>query len=151
MPTFHNQFQPRATRTTVYQLRADVLCPDGMENAFSRIIGLVLPFVAKSLYTKLPSFTPQMNARMENFIRAIKTECLDKIIFTSEAQLRIAVKEYLEYWNHYRPHAGLGGSMVMPYPQDMENGIWGCLNESVKNTVSIPIFVCSFRSFPECL
>lgn len=54
MPTFHNQFQPRATRTMVYQLRADVLCPDGMENSFSRIIGLILPFVAKSLYTKLP-------------------------------------------------------------------------------------------------
>lgn len=54
MPTFHNQFQPRATRATVYQLRADVLCPDGMENSFSRIIGLILPFVAKSLYTKLP-------------------------------------------------------------------------------------------------
>ena len=68
---------------------------------------------------KLPPFTPQMNARMENFIRAIKTECLDKIIFTSERQLRLAVKEYLEYWNHYRPHAGLGGRMVKPYPQDM--------------------------------
>ena len=54
MPTFHNQFQPRATRATVYQLRADILCPDGMEKAFARIIGLVLPFVAKSLYTKLP-------------------------------------------------------------------------------------------------
>ena len=60
-----------------------------------------------------------MNARMENFIRAIKTECLDKIIFTSERQLRLAVMEYLEYWNHYRPHAGLGGKMVKPYPQDM--------------------------------
>ena len=54
MPAFHNQFLPRATRATVYQLRADVLCPDGMENSFSRIIGLVLRFVAKSLYTKLP-------------------------------------------------------------------------------------------------
>ena len=69
---------------------------------------------------KLPPFSPQMNSRMENFIRAIKTECLDKMIFTSEAQLRIAVREYLEYWNHYRPHEGLGGSMVMPYPQDMD-------------------------------
>ena len=58
--------------------------------------------------------------RMENFIRAIKIECLDKMIFTSAAQLRIAVKEYLEYWNHYRPHEGLGGSIVMPYPQDMD-------------------------------
>ena len=46
------------------------------------------------------------------------TECLDKIIFTSEAQLRLAVKEYLEYWNHYRPMQGLGGKMVHPYPQD---------------------------------
>ena len=54
MPTFHNQFQPRATRATVYQLRAAVLCPDGMESAFSRIIDLILPFVAKSLYAKLP-------------------------------------------------------------------------------------------------
>ena len=69
---------------------------------------------------KLPPFSPQMNSRMENFIRAIKIECLDKMIFTSAAQLRIAVKEYLEYWNHYRPHEGLGGSMVMPYPQDMD-------------------------------
>ena len=68
---------------------------------------------------RLPPFMPQMNARMENFIRAIKTECLNKIIFTSERQLRLAVKEYLEYWNHYRPHAGLGGKMVKPYPQDM--------------------------------
>lgn len=68
---------------------------------------------------KLPPFTPQMNARMENFIRAIKTECLDKMIFTTQAQLRLAVKEYLEYWNHYRPMEGLGGKMVNPYPQDM--------------------------------
>ena len=69
---------------------------------------------------KLPPFSPQMNSRMENFIRAIKTECLDKMIFTSQGQLRIAVREYLEYWNHYRPHEGLGGNMVMPYPQDMD-------------------------------
>ena len=72
---------------------------------------------------KLPPFTPMMNSRMENFIRAIKTECLDKIIFTNERQLRLAVKEYLEYWNHYRPHAGLNGNMVLPYPQDADGEI----------------------------
>ena len=33
---------------------------------------------------RLSPSTPQMNTRMENFIRAIKTECLEKIIFTSE-------------------------------------------------------------------
>ena len=72
---------------------------------------------------KLPPFTPMMNFRMENFIRAIKTECPDKIIFTNERQLRLAVKEYLEYWNHYRPHAGLNGNMVLPYRQDADGEI----------------------------
>ena len=55
MPTFHNRFQPRATRATVYQLQADVLCPNGMEDSFSRIIGLILPFIAKSLAVELPA------------------------------------------------------------------------------------------------
>ena len=72
---------------------------------------------------KLPPFSPMMNSRMENFIRAIKTECLDRIIFSNERQLRIAVAEYLEYWNHYRPHAGLGGGIVKPYPQDVDGEI----------------------------
>ena len=64
-----------------------------------------------------------MNSRMENLIRAIKTECLDKIIFSNEHQLRIAVNEYLEYWNHYRPHAGLDGRMVLPYSQAADGEI----------------------------
>ncbi len=68
---------------------------------------------------KLPPFTPQMNSRMENFIRALKHECLDKIVVRSEAELRVAVKEYLEYWNHFRPHEGLGGNIPLPYNQDM--------------------------------
>ena len=64
-----------------------------------------------------------MNSRIENFNRALKTECLDKIIFTNEQQLRFAVKEYWEYWNHYRPHAGLNGNMVLPYSQDADGEI----------------------------
>ena len=72
---------------------------------------------------RTPAFSPMMNSRMENFIWALKTECLDKIIFTDEQQLRFAVTEYLEYWNHYRPHAGLGGGMVKPYSQDAEGDV----------------------------
>lgn len=34
---------------------------------------------------KLPPFTPNMNARCENFIGSLKLECLNKIIFTSQA------------------------------------------------------------------
>ena len=70
-----------------------------------------------------------MNSRIENFNRALKTECLDKIIFTNEQQLRFAVKEYLEYWTHYRPHAGLDGRMVLPYPQDADGAIGSVIEE----------------------
>ena len=72
---------------------------------------------------KLPPFCPMMNSRMENFIRSLKNECLDKIIFTSEQQLRYAVKSYLEYWHRYRPSAGLGGQMIKPYEQDADGEI----------------------------
>ena len=42
-----------------------------------------------------------MHSRIENFNRAIKTACPNRIIFTNQYQLRFAVKEYWEYWNHY--------------------------------------------------
>ena len=45
------------------------------------------------------------------------------MIFSSAAQLRYAVNQYLEYWNHYRPHAGLGDAMIKPYEQDMDGEI----------------------------
>jgi putative transposase len=67
---------------------------------------------------RLPPFCPMMNARCENFIRALKTECLDKIIFRTREQIRLATTEFLEYWNHFRVHEGLGGKMVLPYPVD---------------------------------
>lgn len=67
---------------------------------------------------KLPPFCPMMNSRMENAIRALKTECLDKLVFSTQEQIHYAVTEFIEYYNHYRPSAGLDGKMVMPYPQD---------------------------------
>lgn len=35
--------------------------------------------------------------------------------YTNELQLRYAIKEYLEYWNHYHPYAGFNGKMVLTY------------------------------------
>ena len=72
---------------------------------------------------RLPPFCPMMNSRCENFIRALKTECLDKIIFKTREQIRFAALSFLEYWNHYRPHEGLGGKMILPYRQDPDGEI----------------------------
>lgn len=66
---------------------------------------------------------PQYNGYIESFNKTIKKECLDKLILTSEQQLRYVVSEYLEYYNHERPHSGLGGKMIDPRPQPKTGGI----------------------------
>lgn len=69
--------------------------------------------------TKLiPPRMPEYNGYIESFIKTIKTECLNRLILTSEPQLRYVVKEFLEYYNHERPHSGLDGKMIIPLPQD---------------------------------
>jgi hypothetical protein len=72
---------------------------------------------------RLPGFMPVMNSFAESFVKSIKTECLNKLIFTSEEQLRYAIKCYLFYYHHLRPHGGLGGRMIDPLPQDEDGEI----------------------------
>ena len=63
------------------------------------------------------------NSFSEAFIKSIKTECLNKLILTSEAQLRYVLREYIFYYNHCRVHRGLGGRMIAPLPQDEDGDI----------------------------
>jgi transposase InsO family protein len=49
-----------------------------------------------------------MNAFAERFVRSIRQECLDWFIIFSEKQLRNIIKQYMEYFNKFRPHQGLG-------------------------------------------
>ena len=54
-------------------------------------------------------FSPNMNAYAERFIRSIRQECLDYFIIFKYNQLYRIVKEYVEYYNNFRPHQGLQG------------------------------------------
>ena len=72
---------------------------------------------------RLPPRPPELNGYMESFIKTIKQECLAHLILTSETQLRYVVNEYLEYYNHERPHSGLGGAMIAPHPHDTDGEI----------------------------
>ena len=72
---------------------------------------------------RLPPHSPELNGFMESFIKTIKTECLNHFILTSVEQLRYVVNEYLEYYNHERPHSGLGGAMIKPWPQDEDGEV----------------------------
>ncbi len=63
---------------------------------------------------KLPARSPNMNAHAERFVRTIKTQCLSRMMVTSEDQLRKACLEYVEYYNHERCHQGLGNRIPCP-------------------------------------
>ena len=49
----------------------------------------------------------QTNAYAESFVRTIKRECIDKMIFFGERQIRHVVGEYVEHYNVERPHKGI--------------------------------------------
>ena len=70
-----------------------------------------------------PPRTPEMNGYIESFIRTIRRECLDHLILTSERQLRYVVEQYLVYYNRERPHSGLGGAVIHPWPQDEDGEV----------------------------
>jgi len=60
------------------------------------------------------SRSPNMNAYMERFMRSIKEECLNRMIFFGENSLRRAVKEYLEHYHAERNHQGLENRLIDP-------------------------------------
>jgi putative transposase len=47
---------------------------------------------------RLPPMSPNLNAYAERFVRSIKDECLDRMIFVGHASLRRAVREYVDHY-----------------------------------------------------
>ena len=65
---------------------------------------------------RLPARSPNLNAWIERFMRSIKSECLDRMIFFSEASLRRAVAEYLAHYHAERNHQGLDNAIIVSAP-----------------------------------
>jgi len=55
----------------------------------------------------LPARSPNLNAFVERYMRSMKSECLNKMIFFGEDSLRRALAEFTEYYHHERNHQGL--------------------------------------------
>ena len=54
MTSPHDNIHSRHFRTAVYQLRANVASRNGVEEAYSRLIAIVLRFTGKALKVALP-------------------------------------------------------------------------------------------------
>ena len=66
---------------------------------------------------RLPPMSPNLNAYAERFVRSIKNECLEKMIFVGQASLRHAIGEYMAHYHEVRNHQGLGNRLIRPKPR----------------------------------
>jgi putative transposase len=68
--------------------------------------------------------SPNLNAYAERFVRSIKEECLNRMIFIGQASLRRAVCEFMEHYHAERSHQGLGNRIVRGHATAVDlNGI----------------------------
>jgi putative transposase len=57
---------------------------------------------------------PNANAYAERFVRAIREECLDRLIFFGERRLLRALDEFVAHYHRERNHQGLGNELITP-------------------------------------
>jgi len=63
---------------------------------------------------RLPPKSPNLNAHLERFMRSVKEEALERMIFFGETMLRNATREYLLHYHEERNHQGLGNRLIDP-------------------------------------
>ena len=54
-----------------------------------------------------PLRAPDANAYAERWVRTIREECLDHLLIMNQAHLRRVLDDYINYYEHSRPHQGL--------------------------------------------
>jgi transposase InsO family protein len=63
---------------------------------------------------RLPPRSPNLNAFAERFVRSIKEECLNRMVFFGQASLRYAVIEFVTHYHGERNHQGVGNRLLKP-------------------------------------
>lgn len=60
-------------------------------------------------------------------MRSIKSECLERMVFFSEAALVRAIEAYAAHYHHERNHQGVGNRLLEPGPEvDRQSGPIEC-------------------------
>jgi transposase InsO family protein len=67
---------------------------------------------------RLPPRSPNLNSYAERFVRSIKDECLNRMIFFGERSLRRATREYAAHYHGERNHQGIGNRLIEPYGRE---------------------------------
>ena len=65
----------------------------------------------------LPPRSPDLNSYLERFMRSLKFEALNRMIFFGEGSLRSALKSYVLHYHSERNHQGLENRLIDPGPE----------------------------------
>jgi transposase InsO family protein len=91
------------------------------DTKFSRQFKAALPEGLRIVQT--PFQAPNANAYAERFIRSIKEECLNRMIWFGEAPVRRALFEFQQHYHTERNHQGIGNELIEPLPTG-QSGAW---------------------------
>ncbi len=94
---------------------------------------------------KTPFRAPKANAYCERFIGSLKRECLDHMLILHCNQLHRLVTEFIDYYNHSRPHQGIGQRIPARFDQNyrpqsgqvVSTPVLGGLHHSYARTTSL--------------
>jgi transposase InsO family protein len=62
----------------------------------------------------------------------VRRECLDHVCLFNEAHARRVIKEYVEFYNHHRPHQGINQQIPDPLPSPQSS-------QGNQRVIAIPI------------
>jgi putative transposase len=65
---------------------------------------------------RLPPRSPNLNAFAERFVRSIKSECLNRMMFFGHASLQHAISHFMAHYHTERNHQGLANQLLRPAP-----------------------------------
>ena len=66
--------------------------------------------------TRLPPRSPNLNTFAERFVRSIKSECLNRMIFFGQAALQHAIAHYMAHYHTEHNHQGRANQLLRPVP-----------------------------------
>ena len=69
---------------------------------------------SRTAVIRLPPRSPNLNAHAERFVRSIKEECLERMIFVGQASLRRAISEFVVHYHSERNHQGVQNRLLQP-------------------------------------
>lgn len=65
-------------------------------------------------------YRPQTNGKIERFWKTIEEDLLSETYFESFGHLQKELTEYVYYYNHHRPHQGIGGQTPAQFNQNCQ-------------------------------